>query len=140
MNKEYHIYIDTNILIGAYRAKYSIKDRNALSWLASLKGKRLDTSSLSIAQLAAKLDKELTNEHIKNIIKQIQHRINILSFTNEDITKALILDDRDIEDSMQYIISAKANCLYFVTNNVKDYRNYATIMVVNSNNIRTIPK
>ena len=43
-----------------------------------------------------------------------------------------------MEDNIQYIISSKAKCFYFVTNNKKDYDKLSNINVVIPSKIRQI--
>lgn len=118
----HNIFIDTNVFIGAYA---NIKtDEKALRFLYSLKGKRLFTSSLAIAQLASVFQKKKPNAQIKNIIKEICHRVNILSFSEKDIQEALKIERSDIEDNIQYVISSKMKCGIIVTNNTKDFKNF----------------
>lgn len=135
-NNENHIFIDTNVLIGCYSNIEA--DKLAITYLYSLKGKRLYTSSLAIAQLVSVFQKIKSNEEIKDIINKIRHKINILSFVEKDIESALTYDNTDIEDNIQYVISNKQKCLYFVTNNKKDYRRFNQIDVIDSTQIRVI--
>lgn len=133
MNKN-NIFIDTNVLIGAYADIE--KDKKAWLYLISLNGKRLFTSSLSIAQLASVFQKKRTNSEIIKIITDISHRVEILSCTKQDIQRALEVKRTDIEDNIQYVISSKMKCYYFITNNIKDYNNMANIVAVKPDKIR----
>ena len=87
-----HIFIDTNVLIGAYSgdARFQ-KDYECLHYLCSLIGKRLYISSLSVAQLISFYQKKKTNQDIINIVHNLQHRFNIIDFTNKDIDCAFQL-------------------------------------------------
>lgn len=134
----HNIFVDTNILIGAYANKE--QDALALKYLYSLRGKRIYTSALSIAQLASVFQKRKTNKEIKSIIRQIQQKIDIIGFTNADITKSLDIENSDIEDNMQFVICNKVKCFYFVTNNKKDYNSFNTIAPLTAKEIRTIQK
>ena len=105
MNNQNNIYIDTNILIGCYNNNEP--DVLAVNYLYSLKGKRLYVSSLSIAQLASVFQKIKTSTEIKDIIKEILTKVNIVQFTENDITAALEYENKDIEDNIQYVLSQK---------------------------------
>ncbi len=133
-----HIYIDTNILIGAYAG--NITDRQALDYLYSLKGKRLFSSSLSVSQLISVFQKHKIKKDIRDIVKQIMHKINILSCTKEDIQAAIEHKDTDIEDNIQYVISGKMRCFYVVTNNKNDFSGYSNIYTLTAKSIRGIKK
>lgn len=119
MNKN-HIFVDTNVLIGA--SVGTKKDSDCLHYLYGQNGKKLYTSSLAIAQLVSVLQKKKTNDEIRKLVNGFLHRFTILSFVDSDIPLALNTRILDIEDSIQYIISNKAHCCYFITNNIKDYR------------------
>lgn len=137
MNK-HNIFVDTNVLIGAYSAIQ--KDEHCLKYLYSLTGKRLFTSSLSIAQLVSVFQKRKTNEEIKQIVKKILAKFTIISFEKKDIETAITYDGSDIEDNIQYVISGKFNCFYFVTNNIKDYNKLGRIFPVPPSKIALIKR
>lgn len=132
-----NIFVDTNVLIGYYADKQL--DIRALNYLYSLRGKRLYTSTLAVAQLVSTFQKRKTNAEIKEIVKYIQTKFSLLSFVDEDVTKALKLATADIEDNIQYVISSKMKCFYFITNNIKDYKDFTNIEVLNSKEIRNMP-
>ncbi len=133
-----NIFIDTNILIGGYCGIQ--KDEKALHYLYSLNGKRLYTSSLAIAQFVATLQKKKREIDIRKILVEIVHRIEVLSFTKDDIEKAIKMENDDIEDNMQYSIGSKMKCFYYVTNNIKDYNNYMNIQPLTSEQVKVILK
>ena len=132
-----NIFIDTNILIGAYASVE--EDRRCLHYLYSLTGKRLFVSSLSVAQLVSVFQKhKLRTERIKAMVKDITAKTAILSFTGEDIAKSMTLKQNDMEDNMQYVISRKMKCAYIVTNNRRDYNRYPDITAVDARRVRSI--
>ena len=59
-------------------------------------------SALSIAQLVSVFQKKKSNEEITHIVRDIQHRFNVVDFTNRDIDAALKETGADIEDNVQY--------------------------------------
>jgi len=133
-----NIFVDTNVLIGNFANIQN--DKQALKYLYELKGKCLFTSTLAIAQLVSVFQKTKPNEEIKTIVKKIQAKFDLLSFVESDITKAIEISTTDIEDNIQYIIGLKKKCFYFVTNNTKDYRDFADIIVLPPEEIRAIPR
>lgn len=133
-----NIFIDTNVLIGAFAG--IAKDEKCFRYLCSVKGKRLYASSLSIAQLVSVFQKKKTNDEIRDIVGQIMHKINILNFYADDIKAAIAEDGADIEDSIQYVNAKKMKCLVFVTNNLKDYRVFSDIVPTPPAKISTIVK
>jgi predicted nucleic acid-binding protein len=136
MNNVNHIFVDTNVLIGAFRNH--TPDKYCLQYLLSLRGKRLFISSLSVAQLVSIFQKMYTNADIKKMVKYLLAKFNIISFTDNDIARSLEIERKDMEDNIQYIISQKVNCFYFITNNRRDYVYFNTINVLKPLHIRTI--
>ena len=137
MNKN-HIFVDTNVLIGYFIQQQ--KDIDALNYIFSLKGKKLYTSSLAIAQVVFVLQKKQTNETIRKFVTYIMGKFKIISFVDEDIKNALQLKGSDIEDNIQYALSKKLKCFWFVTNNVKDYNRFFEIDVLPPKTVRKIPR
>ena len=133
-----HIFVDTNVLIGAWSSKKS--DKDCLQYLFSLIGKKLYISSLSIAQLTSVFQKKKTNREIRSIVAELMNRFTVLSFTKDDIAASLSETGADIEDNMQYIVSKKMKCYTFVTNNIKDYRVFGDIQVLKPENVKMIPR
>ena len=136
-----HIFVDTNVLVGGYSgdAKFQ-KDDDCLHYLFSLTGKRLYISSLSVAQLISVYQKKKSNEDITAVVRDLQHRFNIIDFTAKDIDAALKETGADIEDNVQFVLAKKQKCLIVVTNNYKDYRFLQGIEVLRPAKIRKIPQ
>ena len=136
-----HIFVDTNVLVGGYSgdAKFQ-KDDDCLRYLFSLTGKRLYISSLSVAQLISVYQKKKSNEEITAVVRDLQHRFNIIDFTAKDIDAALKETGADIEDNVQFVLAKKQKCLIVVTNNYKDYRFLQGIEVLRPAKIRKIPQ
>ena len=136
-----HIFVDTNILIGAYSEKKEFQEEAAcLHYLTSLVGKKIYISTLSVAQLVSTLQNRFSRTKMIQIVKELRHRFEVLSFTKEDIDKSIADVGTDIEDNMQHIISTKANCRIIVTKNAGDYSLYQDIYAVPPARIRSIPR
>jgi predicted nucleic acid-binding protein len=116
------------------------KDADCLHYLYSLTGKKLYISTLSVAQLISMYQKKKTNDEIVRIVHELQHRFNIIDFTNRDIDAALVETGVDIEDNVQFVLAQKQKCSIIVTNNYKDYRLFYNISVVKPDGVRTIPQ
>ena len=80
-----HVFVDTNVLIGAYSgdARYQT-DSDCLHYLYSIVGKRLYISTLSVAQLISVCQKHKTNEEIRAIVRELQHRFTIITNNYKD--------------------------------------------------------
>lgn len=131
-----HIFVDTNVLIGWWVGNQD--DANCLKYLFSLRGKRLYTSALSMAQFVSVLQKTESNANIRKAVNSLVAKFNIISFTEKDLVESLEVANLDMEDNIQYIISSKARCFHFVTNNKKDYDKLSNINVVIPSKIRQI--
>jgi rRNA-processing protein FCF1 len=136
-----HIFVDTNVIIGAYcgDGRHQV-DEECLRYLFSLNGKRLFISSLSVAQLISMFQKKRTNDEVVGIVRQLQHRFSIISFTNNDIDDALVETGADIEDNVQYVMAKKQKCRIIVTNNIKDYRLLMGVEAIKPSKIRIISR
>ncbi|GHT48435.1 hypothetical protein FACS189440_12030 [Bacteroidia bacterium] len=132
------IFVDTNVLIGAW--SNNIMDKNCLKYIFSLTGKHLFISSLSVAQLVSVFQKKKSNEEIRKIVRYLLSKFTVLSFTDKDIKMSIELKGTDIEDNIQYVIGKKQSCFCFVTNNKKDYTNFLDIDVYLPKQIRLIDK
>jgi predicted nucleic acid-binding protein len=136
-----HIFVDTNVLVGGYSGDSRFqKDADCLHYLYSLTGKKLYISTLSVAQLISMYQKKKTNDEIVRIVHELQHRFNIIDFTNRDIDAALVETGGDIEYNVQFVLAQKQKCSIVVTNNYKDYRLFYNISVVKPDGVRTIPQ
>ena len=136
-----HIFVDTNVLVGGYcgDARFQ-KDADCLHYLYSLTGKRLYISTLSVAQLISMFQKKKKNDEIVRIVRELQHRFNVIDFTSRDIDAALTETGADIEDNVQYVLAMKQKCGIIVTNNYKDYRLLLNVRAVRPERVRAIPQ
>ena len=137
----YRIFVDTNVLVGGYSGDTRFqKDSDCLHYLYSLTGRQLFISTLSIAQLISVYQKKKSNEEITRIVCDIQHRFNVIDFTNRDIKAALVETGADIEDNIQYVLAVKQKCSIIITNNFKDYRLLQNVRAVRPERVRAIPQ
>ncbi len=136
-----HIFVDTNVLVGGYSgdARFQ-KDADCLHYLYSLTGKRLYISSLSVAQLISTFQKKKKNDEIVRIVRDLQHRFNVIDFAARDIDAALVKTGGDIEDNVQYVLARKQKCSIIVTNNFKDYCLFFNVRVIKPERVRSIPQ
>ena len=136
-----HIFVDTNVLVGGYcgDARFQ-KDADCLHYLYSLTGKRLYISTLSVAQLISMFQKKKKSDEIVRIVRELQHRFNVIDFTARDIDAALTETGADIEDNVQYVLAMKQKCGIIVTNNYKDYRLLLNVRAVRPERVRAIPQ
>ena len=133
-----HIFIDTNIIIGAYLSNNK-EDNDCLDYLFKIgnRGVTLFISSLSLAQFISMSQKKkaLERSALKSKIDYLSKKCTIIDFLHTDIPKAFDYNNEDIEDNIQYVIGIKRRCQYFITNNKKDYSVF-NIFAVNSKECR----
>lgn len=138
LNKN-NIFIDTNILIGAYSDDKNFdKEKRCWKYLSSIKGKNVYVSSLSIAQFVSIFQHKKNNDKIKKDVKNILAKVDIIEFTKEDIEKSLKLKQHDLEDNIQYVLAEKLKCKIFVTQNKKDYSSYLNTTVITASEYKAI--
>lgn len=134
---ENRVFVDTNVLVNYIIGEQ--KNVECIKYLFTLKGKTICISSLSVAQIVAIFQKKWGNNDIERLIKHFQTKFKILPFSEDNIEKSLyIKQSNDYEDKMQYSIGCKGRCFYFITNNIKDYRNLMNISVLHPEKVRTI--
>lgn len=128
---ENNIFIDTNILIGAYSdSKNFDQEKRCWKYLSTIKGKNIYVSSLSIAQFVSVFQHKKNNDKIKKDVKNILAKVDVIEFTKQDIEASLKLKQHDLEDNIQYVLAEKLKCGIFVTQNKKDYSSYLNITVM----------
>ena len=136
-----HVFVDTNVLIGAYSGDTRYQtDSDCLHYLYSIVGKRLYISTLSVAQLISVYQKHKTNDEIRAIVRELQHRFTIINFTVKDIDSALDQTGADIEDNVQFVLARKQKCRVIITNNYKDYRLLLGAQIIKPSKVRTIAR
>lgn len=130
------IFVDTNVLVGAWLGQPD--DERCLKYLFALKGKKLYVSTLSIAQFVSVFQKKRTADEIREKVKYLQTKFNLVGFVEKDVDDALVETSPDIEDSIQYTLSRKVRCQHFITNNIKDYTGYFLLNVLKPSQVRQI--
>lgn len=137
-----HIFVDTNVLIGAYSgmSKFSA-DAKSVHLLSSMVGKRVFVSSLSVAQLVSSFQKKKMNKQmVVGIVNRIRQKFEVVGFVESDIDNAMKDKGDDLEDNIQHVIARKMHCQVFVTNNRKDYRCYQDIFAVSPSEVQSLPR
>jgi predicted nucleic acid-binding protein len=128
------VYLDANVLI-----YYCTGDKKVIECIKYLVANRrkevLFTSNLSIIQTIAKLQtkrgerKAYSKAQIQSYINFFSEKLTWLNVSDSDIKEAFLLDNKDIEDNIHYIISRKRKCDIIITANKKDF-NFTDIIAV----------
>jgi len=134
------IYVDTNVLIN-YCTGQS-KDVQALRYVFSKRRKEvLFTSSLAVVQTITKLQagskmhkrKAYTRERTITLLNEILPKFTVLNLELPDIKAGFDHLNRDIEDSVHFVLSQKMKCDAILTNNIKDFAFFRDVSAIESN-------
>jgi predicted nucleic acid-binding protein len=114
------IFIDTNIFLDLILKRKNYKE--ALTIFSSIEKKRfkaviLDITILNIDYIASKQTKE-----IRSFLAIINQFFEIVGASNETISKALEIKNKDLEDNLQYISAKDSNCKLIISNDKKFYK------------------
>ncbi len=146
----YRIYIDTNVILNdfLYRNKGLKRGEKSYKALENLYsrgiGVELFLASFSIAQYVAVLSNN--KFPLSLIIKETNRllaKFTIIDFGRTDIEQSINniqinKQTKDLEDQMQFEVCKKIKCNNILTENYKDYRDFANINVVKPENYRAI--
>lgn len=118
------VWIDTNVILDVLCDRKNFSEASGNVWkqceVHNIEGY---VSSLSILNIAYIMRKELTQEKISDIIRQLSMIFRVVDLKADDITKAMDLPFSDYEDAVQSVGAARIKAEYIVTRNIKDYRN-----------------
>jgi predicted nucleic acid-binding protein len=102
------------------------------------KKEALFTSSLSIVQTITRLQTE--NKHYKrkafsreqtiNELNSILPKFTVLSLSYEDIKNGFNYLNKDVEDSIHYVVSQKMKCDAILTNNISDFSGFKNVLAI----------
>lgn len=122
------IFLDTNFLIDyILRSEYTEICKEFLRF-GTLNEYRFYISFLSVANfayIARKLDRELLNRYLTLILELFE----VIPNDKEHLRKAIELNSRDYEDSLQYYTAIDAGCEYIISRNKTDF-NFSEIPVM----------
>lgn len=139
-NNKNNIYIDTNVLIGAFApGKRFEAEKKCWQYVCSLTGKRVFVSSLSVAQLVSTFQKrKMKKDDIVADVRRILAKAIVVDFSEIDISASLAIEGVDLEDNMQCALSRKVKCGILITQNKKDYVNYLHVDILSARECRSI--
>lgn len=148
-NNKKHVFIDANVLIDAVEYLHffdqldnkapATNATKALDFLYRKVGLRLYISSVSILQLIShfqKRNRRLSNADIRNSIQSFIEKCTLIDLRENDILAGITLENKDLEDNIQYKLSQKVKCFYIVTNNYKDFKEFANVDIVKPDKVR----
>lgn len=146
------IYIDTNVLIWDFLfRKTHAKEVKAMQaskalayYFARPQKLNLYVASFSLMQIIATLQKKkISQQAIIEEINRIKQKMTVVDFSLNDITTgidnyAAYRQTKDLEDNIQFCMSLKMKCHYFVTDNIKDYKDFTNISILAMKDYRTV--
>lgn len=140
INNKNNIYIDTNVLIGAFaEGKRFEAEKRCWNYVCSLTGKRVFVSTLSMAQLVSTFQKRgLDKDIVAGYVRRILAKAIVVDFTEKDVSDSLTIEGNDMEDNMQCALSRKVKCGILITQNKKDYVNYLHVDILSAKECRSI--
>lgn len=117
------VWLDTNVILDVLCNRPEFVDVSADVWkqceVHNIEGY---VSSLSILNIVYIMRKELTQEKINDIVRQLSMIFNVVDLKADDITKATNLPFSDYKDAVQSVGASRVKAQYIVTRNIKDYK------------------
>jgi len=121
-----NIFVDTNIFLDLILKREHYKESmlilNAIEQKVFI-GYILDITILNIDYIAKKQVKD-----IREFLNVINQTFIISGATNDFVKNALIIENNDLEDNLQYLMAKENNCDIIITNDKKFYSKDIQIM------------
>ena len=116
------VLIDTNVILDVLCKRKQFYE-NSLNIFRLCEIKKVEgyISSLSVANIIYIMRKELDNNLINILIKNLFSIFNIIDLTSLDLIKATEINCNDYEDALQIIEASKLKADYIITRNTKDF-------------------
>ena len=133
------LYIDSDIILDLLLKRNDYD--NAAELMTKIDNKKYKgyTTPLAIANIHYIMTKfGGKKKSIKNI-RKLRKIISILSIDEEIVDEALLSDNTDFEDAIQYIASEKNNIDFIITRNKGDFKN-SKLPVLNAKEFLRIEK
>lgn len=108
------IFIDTNIFLDLILKRDSYKE--ALWILNSIERKLFDGVILDITILNIDYIAKKQTKNIRAFLESINDLFFITGANNKNMKKALILDNTDLEDNLQYVVAKESKCSIIISN------------------------
>lgn len=120
------IFVDTNIFLDLILRRKNF-DKALLIFNAIekriFKGVILDITILNIDYISNKQIRDL-----KEFLKLININFEIIGASNQMMEKALKIENKDLEDNLQYVAAIESNCEFIVTNDKSFYSKDITLL------------
>lgn len=125
------LFLDTNIVIDFLARRSEFLSAANLMQMA-IDGKLvLFMTPLTVANITYILRKDLPKDMMKQKLEQLCRFVKISPVTENEVNKAFLTDNPDLEDAIQYFSAESVGADYIITRDPKHF-NYATIPVMNA--------
>ena len=125
------LFLDTNIVIDFLARRSEFLPAANLMQMA-IEGKLvLFMTPLTVANITYILRKDLPKEMMKQKLQQLCRFVKISPVTENEINKAFLTENPDMEDAIQYFSAEAVGADCIITRDPKHF-NYATIPVMNA--------
>lgn len=116
------VFIDTNIMVDVLlgRKEFLLQSSNIFQ-LADNEDIELYATALTFANALYVSRKELGKETALQKLKDFHDILKTDPMDDNELSKALLMDDKDFEDNLQYCSAVSAGCEVIVTRNIKDF-------------------
>ena len=133
------LYIDSDIILDLLLKRNDYDNAAELMTKINKKKYKGYTTPLAVANIHYIMTKfGGKKKSIKNI-RKLRKIISILSIDEEIVDEALLSDNTDFEDAIQYIASEKNNIDFIITRNKGDFKN-SKLPVLNAKEFLRIEK
>ena len=133
------LYIDSDIILDLLLKRNDYDNAAVLMTKINKKKFKGYTTPLIIANIHYIMKKFGGNKKSIKNIRKLRKIISILSIDEEIVDEALLSNNTDFEDAIQYIESAKNNIDFIITRNKGDFKN-SKLSVLNAKEFLRIEK
>lgn len=125
------LFLDTNIVIDFLARRSEYLPAANLMQMAIENKLVLFMTPLTVANITYILRKDLPKEMMKQKLQQLCKIIKISPVTENEVNKAFLTENPDVEDAIQYFSAETAGADCIITRDPKHF-NYAAIPVMNA--------
>ena len=120
------VFLDTNVILDHALNRSDGEPMQANEILGLSEGFAIETciSSGSLYTLTYVLRKALGKEKSDKALSGYLSILNIVSISNNGANQAIQSGAPDTEDAFQYQTAKENGCIFFITRNIKDFKNY----------------
>lgn len=125
------LFLDTNIVIDFLAKRAEFLPAANIMQLAIERKLSLYMTPLTIANITYILRKEMPKDVLKQKLQQLCNFIKISPITETEVNKALITENPDMEDAIQYFSAETVDVDFIITRDPKHFQ-YASTPVMNA--------